>query len=113
MMINLKVRQTMKKLLLFLSLVALPLTAIITWSPEKKQYISMSFLWDDKMSDQRYHELALIFNQLIGYSIINEGGVWSVQLIDFIKFLRDDCTREAFVLSHDIEEFLEQYDDLD
>lgn len=104
----------MKKLLLILSLIALPIAANIGWDKAKKMYHSMgSFLWSDSLNEQKYHQLALLFNQIIGYSIINEGSVWSVQLLDFLKLLRDDCSPEAFVLSHDIDDFLEQHNDLD
>ncbi len=103
----------MKKLLLALFLLTLPLTANVSWNREKKMYCSNNFLWEDKLSAQKYHEMALLFNQIVGYGIINEGSVWSVPMIDFLRFLRDEASPEAFVLSHDIEEFLEQYEDLD
>lgn len=104
---------SMKKLLLALSLIALPLTANISWNREKKMYCSNNFLWDNKFNEQKYHEMAILFNQIVGYGIINEGSVWCLPMIDFFRFLRDDASPEAFVLSHDIEEFLEQYDELD
>lgn len=103
----------MKKLLLALSLIALPITANISWNREKKMYCSNSFLWHEKLNEQKYHQLAMLFNQVIGYSIINEGSVTSSNLFDFVRLLRDDVSPEAFVLSHDIDEFLEQYNDLD
>jgi hypothetical protein len=104
----------MKKLLLALSLIVLPLTANITWDREKRIYHSTgNFLWHNNLNEQKYHQLALLFNQVIGNALIGNGYLVSHDLIDFIKFLRDECSPEAFVLSHDIDDFLEQFNEVD
>jgi hypothetical protein len=103
----------MKTLLLALSLIALPLTANITWDMHKKRYQSTSALWSDKLNAAKYHWLALMLNEVIAHSMVNYGGVFSPELADLKKFLKDDSSAEALVLLADIDEFLMQFHRLD
>lgn len=107
----------MKKLLLTLSFITAALTANISWDRKTKRYKSDSHMWSKKLDSEKYHQLALLLNDVITHAMLNMGIPVSTELSELIRFLAEEASPEALVLISDIDDFLEKmlkdYDDLD
>lgn len=101
----------MKKLLLILSLIVLPVTGAISWDRERKTYYSTNDLWLDSFDGYKYHILASVANGCISAAVLMDSEERYTAVRDFVQFLKMEGSYEAFVLLLDLNEVFAVYND--
>ncbi len=94
-----------KLLLLWISLVVIPLTGSIKWDSDGNTYYSTSeFSQYASFDEEKYNILCQIANECISVAILMDNEPRYAVLKMFVDFLKQEGSNESFVLLLDLNE---------